>query len=135
MTPQKGQYVKVIFRNATQLEGFVDSWSSVKSILRSQDGQSFCVIMRTDEDVMITKIMTSAPATFNGLRQELGETEKEFQQVVEGPSDDELRIAKLAKLRQLMAEQESKIVSNKLKSHAITNVRKQEYGLPQFFKK
>ena len=135
MTPQKGQYVKIVFRNSTQLEGFVETWSSAKSILKTRDEQSFCVIMKTDEDVMVVKIMTAPPKTIGDLQKHYEETNEEFQEVLDSSSDDELRTANLVKLKKMMAEQEAKIIRDKLKSHTITEVRKPEYGIPQFLKK
>ena len=58
----KGQFVKVIFRNGTQLEGVVESWSDTKAILISTDKTTSLIIMNVAEDVMLVKV-SAAPQT------------------------------------------------------------------------
>jgi hypothetical protein len=114
MIPNKGQYVKIIFRNATQAEGVVETWTDQQSVLRASDGESLLVINRTAEDVMAYKIVinhtSSNKQTFNDLT-------NEFQETYEQPSASDLRLKKLGQLRGLMVEQEKHIIANKLREH------------------
>lgn len=134
MDPQKGQYVKVIFRNGAQAEGYVVSWSDQKSVLTSSDGQSFFIIQKTTEDVMAVKIILEEIKALPQLEVELDEIEEKFEEVYTQPSDSDLRLKNLAQLKAAMVEQEKKIVAEKLKSHTFSGVRKTNYE-HGFFKK
>lgn len=115
MTPNKGQYVKIIFRNSTHVEGFVDEWSDTKVILKSEDGGSYLIIMNLTADALAIKVNTgSAPAPFVPKE----DLEKQFQEIYEQPSaNNDLRIQSLAKLRAALNEQDKKIIAEKLVKH------------------
>lgn len=123
-----GQYVKIVFRNSTQAEGTVESWSDKESVLVSADQFSKFVIFNTQEDVMAVKICFETPIV--EVKKKFEETVEEFKRVYAEPSDDEFRNQNLAQLKILMNEQEKKIISEKIKSHTITNSRPTQYGLP-----
>lgn len=123
-----GQYVKIVFRNSTQAEGTVEFWSDKESILVSTDKLSKFIIFNTQDDVMAVKICYEAPVV--EVKKRFEETVEEFKRVYAEPSTDELRNHNLAHLKTLMNEQEKKIISDKVKSHTITNSRPTQYGLP-----
>lgn len=133
MIPQVGQYVKIVFRNATQAEGVVESWSDEATILRSPDNKSVFIIQRTAEDVMAVKIILDYSG-FTSLEEKLNQTKEKFQQVYEQPSADDLRIKSMAQLKTAMIEQERKILAEKMKEHRPTGL-KSNYRRPDFFQK
>ena len=133
MIPQVGQYVKIVFRNATQAEGVVESWSDEATILRSPDKKSVFIIQRTAEDVMAVKIILDYSG-FTSLEKKLEETKEKFQQVYEQPSADDLRIKSMAQLKTAMIEQERKILAERMKEHRATGI-KTNYQHPNFFQK
>lgn len=129
MKPQKGQYVKIIFNNATQAEGFVEEWSDNTSVLKAEDNSSYLVINKTFEDIMAIKIMiTHIPTTQN--KQKFEKLVEEFQETYERPSGNDLRLKRLGHLRGMMAEQEKKIVAEKMVEHIPSNVQGVKYGNP-----
>jgi hypothetical protein len=133
MIPQVGQYVKIVFRNATQAEGVVESWSDEATILRSPDKKSIFIIQRTAEDVMAVKIILDYTG-FTSLEKKIEETKEKFQQVYEQPSADDLRIKSMAQLKTAMIEQERKILAERMKEHRPTGI-KNSYQYPDFFQK
>lgn len=65
MTPKKGQYVRALFYNGTQAEGFVVAWSDEESILTSKDGSLVAIIKNTKDDLMLLEVVfpKKQPAT------------------------------------------------------------------------
>ncbi len=133
MIPQAGQYVKIIFRNATQVEGVVESWSDEATVLRSPDKKSVFIVQRTAEDVMAIKIILDYNG-FTSLEKKLEETKQQFQAVYEQPSADDLRIKSMAQLKTAMIEQERKILAEKMKEHRPTGLRS-NYEYPGILQK
>ena len=129
MIPQKGHYVKIIFRNGSQAEGYVESWSDKQSILKSVEGESYFLIQKTVEDVMAIKIiLENAPVPQNVLEDKLEEYQQEIEQVYKQPSSNDLRVKNLAQLKCAMIEQERKITASKLRQHTVSgNERKNPY--------
>ncbi len=130
MTPQKGQYVKLMFRNGAQAEGFVESWSDAQSVLKSDNGSLF-LVQRTAEDVMAVKIVMDFVPRVT-LEQKLEEYQQQFDEELEKPSSDDLRIKNLAQLKSAMIQQEKKITAAKLSSHDISSGNRKssyEHGL------
>lgn len=133
MKPKKGQFVKLIFRNATQIEGIVEEWSDTESVLRAVDGANFLVITQTSQDVMAYKIvMEHTPP--EELPKKFNELVSQFKEVYEQPSNDDLRTMKLAKLKVAMIDQEKKIVAHNLTKHVSSHISGASYGSP-FIKK
>jgi hypothetical protein len=126
---QKGQHVRCILKNNLLLEGIVDSWSETISVIKSKDGLQSNVILNTLQDVMVVKIIHKQPTQ---LKTEL---EQQFAETVSAPSNDDLRLKKMAELKSLLAEQEKKIVTEKLRSHQIGEVKKVNYEYPRFRQK
>lgn len=129
MIPQKGQQVRCVLRNNLIIDGIVESWSDGKSVLRSKDGASVSIIQHTSQDIVVIKIILKETSQIKN------DLEQQFEEVCQGPSDDELRLKNLVDLRTLMAEQDKKIIAEKLKEHHVEGVKKVAYGQPGFFTK
>lgn len=144
MIPQKGQYVKVVFKNGTQMEGIVESWSDKKSVLLAEDKQSLMVIMSTAEDVLAFKIILNY-LSLEEAKRKLAETQEKFRQILQQPVKPEeietqgltaiqIKGKNLAQLKSLMIEQEKKIIAEKIREHTLQDVRIPRYEQPRFHK-
>lgn len=133
MIPQKGQYVKIVFKNATQMEGFVESWSDQQSILKSTDN-NLLIIFHTSEDILAVKIVLNFIPP-GELHKRLIETQQKFDDIKKSPSNDDLRIKKLADLRRELINQEKEIVKQRIHEHHISQISEPQYGIPSFTKK
>ena len=140
MMPKEGQHVKCVLRTGAMAEGIVEEWFNNVVQLRSLDGESVLIIPHPNEDIMLIKIVLDKPKS-EVIKEKIikkqthSDLEKELQKVYEQPSGDDLRTKKMAELKVLMAEQEKKIIADKLKDHRIGDTRKVEYGQPEFYKK
>jgi len=128
LTPSAGQYIKCLLSNNSLIEGYVESWTSSQVQLKSLDGKSILIINRPDEVISVIKITLDSPKK----QENLTDLDKQFKQVYDEPSGSDLRTKKLAELRILQAEQDKKIVAEKLKDHTIREVKKVQYGYPGF---
>lgn len=151
MTPKTGQHVKCILRNGAVAEGIVVEWLASEVQLRSLDAESILIITHPAEDIILIKIITGMPKIDLPLVDEVTDTtdvvtsqifytakdelEQRFQEASKLPSDDPERIKTLAKLRIMMAEQDKKILSEKVRNHYPSETRKIKYGYPGFIKK
>lgn len=136
MKIEKGQYIKILFRNTSSVEGTVESWENDDYVLKSSDGKSFLIIQNPKDDIMAIKIMTVSPneeKSFSNIKDSV-EVKDEVIEDMPQINDQELRIRKLAELRIMQAEIQRKIISEKLKSHSFDEIRKVEYGQPGFLK-
>lgn len=130
---QAGQQVVVFFRTGIELIGTVDMWSDDKSIL-TVDNNAY-IIMKTAEDVMMVRIMQqNSIKPVEVAQEEMRELEEEFQEIYEEPSDNDLRLKKLADLKTMMIDQEKKIIAEKIRSHTISDAQKVKYGNPFYSK-
>ncbi len=128
MIPQKGQHIKCVLRNNLIIDGIVDFWSDAKSALRSIDGTSISIIQHTAQDIVVVKIILKDSAQVST------ELEQEFHEVYQQPSEDSLRLKNMIELKSLMAAQEKKIVTEKVRNHTVSEVKQVSYGLPGFIK-
>lgn len=130
---KKNQYVKIFFKNGLQIEGFVEEWTIAQCVLLSTDKQSKFIILDSKNDILGIKFSVEEKLP---PEVELPKLQKEFKEVVESPTSD-LRLKSLVELKQLMNEQEKKIISEKVKSHTATGgiSRLNKYELPSFIKK
>jgi sRNA-binding regulator protein Hfq len=130
MEPQVGQFVKLIFRNGTLMEGIIQQWSNLKSVLKSESSDDLLVILNTEQDLLAYKIIVSYLSP-REVPLRLSQLEQQFEEVYQQPSADELRLQSLAQLKTAMIQQEKKIVSNRLKQHIPTQtISKVQYGNP-----
>lgn len=130
---ESGQYIKVVFKNSTQVEGIVESWSDSKAVLISPDGTSKFIIFNISADVLGVKIYLESP--IKKTHQKFDEVVQQFKSVQSEPSADDMRVHSLAQLKTLMNEQEKKIITEKVREHSISNVRLPQYGLPNISQK
>src|SRR5271166_5906266 len=128
MIPQKGQQVRCVLRNNLIIDGIVEFWSDGKSVLRSKDGVSVSIIQHTSQDIVVIKIILKEPIQIKN------DLEQQFEEIRQCPSGDDLRLKNLVELNSLMAEQDKKIIVEKLKDHQIDGVKKVAYGQPGFLK-
>ena len=144
MMPKEGQHVKCVLRTGAMAEGIVEEWFNNVVQLRSLDGESVLIIPHPNEDIMLIKIILDSPKTqAEEIKEKIikkssknnTELEERLLEAYKQPSDDNLRIKKMAELKVLMVEQEKKIIAEKLKDHRIGDTRKVEYGQPEFYKK
>jgi sRNA-binding regulator protein Hfq len=144
MIPQKGQYVKIVFRNGTQMEGIVENWTDQKTVLLSEDGQSTMVIMKTAEDVLAFKVVFNHMSLIEAKKR-LAESQDKFRQILkqpipveqveeEGLAPLQIKAKTLAQLKTLMIEQEKKIISEKIREHSANDIRTTNYEQPRFHK-
>lgn len=125
---KKGQYVKVVFRNSTQAEGFVDSWENNSATLISEDARSKMIIMNISSDVMAIKIslekeMPKKISNDEGAadlvqKSKIEDLEDSFEDVkVSSGINENLRIQSLANLKKMLISEERKEIQEKLRSH------------------
>lgn len=146
MIPKDGQHVKCILRNGAIAEGIVQEWYANEAILGSLDGESTIIITHPTEDIVLIKIMTDSP---HEEKEEVSEAQKVADKIREksleekfqelhanhDPNNSDDRKS-LAELKIAMAEQERKIIAERLKDHRPTSMpRKVEYGIPGLGKK
>lgn len=142
----KGKQVKLLLQGNTIIEGIVKSWNSNSVQLFSLDGKSTSIITHPNEDIRVIKVihetqvsseainnvLDKIPATVSVPVQEL---EKQFEEIYNQPSENELRLKNLAELKKELIKQEKEIIASKLRSHHVGDVRKVQYEQPGFFKK
>lgn len=147
MIPVKNQYVKVIFKNSIQAEGYVETWSENQVILRADEGLSLLIIQDPQADIMLVKVFpepeeqTNVPEPQPVITEEVKRKEdidQDFEEVKrEAEIDQYLKAKTLLELRKLQMEQDRKIISEKLRDHtpSPSQVKVPKYELPGFFKK
>jgi hypothetical protein len=140
MKIEKDKYVKIILRNNLQVEGTVVEWTESEVTLQSLDNKNLIIIPHPNDDIVVMRvsmeIQTPIP-TPKISEKPPEEIKEEISNVISSttPSDDGWRLKHLAELRAQLASQEKKIISEKLKSHHITETNEVVYGFPGFFKK
>jgi sRNA-binding regulator protein Hfq len=130
-----GQHVKIFLRNSMVLEGIVEDWTDQSVILKSLDEESQFIIHHPTQDILLTKVILSAPPD-EETQLEPTPTAPNFPQEIEEVSVEEeidLRTKNLVELKQLKAQQERKILVEKMKDHHIGQVsQKVAYEQPGF---
>jgi hypothetical protein len=130
MEPQVGQFVKLIFRNGTLMEGIIQQWSKTRSVLKSESSEDILVILQTEQDLLAYKIVASYISP-KELPHRLNQLEQQFEETRQQPSTDDLRLQSLAQLKVAMIQHEKKMVANQLKHHLPTQtISKVQYGNP-----
>lgn len=132
MNPEKGAHVKCLLRNNLMVEGLVESWSDEKSVLKSLDEKSLSIIQHSANDIILIKIIliNDSPETQKEIESEISQKLKETLNL----PDDEFREKNIADLKILANKQEKLIITNKLREHHASEVRKTRYGYPGFLK-
>lgn len=138
MTIQIGQHVKCILRTGAMAEGIVEEWDD-NIQLRSLDGESLLIIPHPDQDIMLIKVILPPRTDEPKIPKETVIVKNKeisaYEEIMELPTEDPLRLKKLAELKIMMTEQEKKIIAEKAKSHSISETKKVQYGYPQFLAK
>ncbi len=126
MIPEIGQHVKCFMRSTMVLEGTIEEWSNSQVVLKSLDSESIMIIHHPQDDIMITKIVLDK----NPEEKPLNEAEKikkkitdkleikeTLQQVLNPVTDEDLNKANLKRLRELVVEQDRKLIAQKRREH------------------
>lgn len=128
-----GDYVKVFFKNGINAEGFVEHWTDFNSVLRS-DNDDILIIQNVKEDVMLIKVFPNKSSKDKNKNIYLQEINQKIEDIKTEPIDN-LKLKDLSDLRKMQAIQEKKIISEKLKSHHLSEIKEVKYDVPRFFKK
>lgn len=127
MIPKNGQYVKCMLRNNTVVEGIVENWAGGVATgtiqLYSLDGNSMFIIPNS-EDIMLIKIVLDKPKVeeVEEVKEKIivkTELEQKFEDKYNEHHNpyDLSRNKSLADLKILLAEQERRVISEKLRDH------------------
>lgn len=154
MIPPTDSHVKILLRNNTIVEGIVKEWYGNVVKLQSLDDKSYVIIPHPEEDIILIKVLEGMPKIDLPLVDEVTDTtdtvtteavhmvereksqlESQFEEAQNLPTDDPDKAKTLAQLRILMAEQDKKIISQKVRNHYPSEAKKVKYGYPGFFKK
>src|ERR1035437_5331232 len=125
-----GKQVKCLLTNNSVAEGIVEEWLPNLVKLQALDGKSILIIHHPDRDIVLTKIiLEEAPEIHKEKPTEIvPDLERQFIEEYNKPSEDDLRVQNLAKLKMLLIKQDKEIISKKLKDHNIEEVRTVQYG-------
>lgn len=118
-----GQHVKCFLRNNMVLEGIAESWSDTSVVLRSLDGKSLMFVQRPHEDIILTKVVLEEPEEISEEKKVVEETEAKqqirgkLQEVLQPSGDEELDKLNIKQLRNLVIDQDRKIIAQKRREH------------------
>lgn len=142
MNEHIGRRVKCFLRNSTVVEGIMEGCSSTIQ-LRSLDGKSLLIIHSPEQDIVLTKVLLPEEVTEPTDVPENVEPPPDTFGVITEVKEESLdpltlKAKTMAELKIQMAEEERKIIANKLKDHHPNTSqapRKVTYGQPGFLKK
>lgn len=137
MKLEKGQYIECALKNGWIVSGTIDDISSTALQLTRSDGKGIAIILRPNEEIVVIKIpfkIESVVKSDDVKKYPENDTESQINKP-SMPHEDPDTLKTLSELRVEYLEQEKQEISNKLRSHEISDVRKVEYGYPGFFKK
>jgi hypothetical protein len=122
-------HVKCFLRNSMVLEGIVEEWSDTRAVLKSLDGKSLMIVHRPNEDILMTKVMLEEftevipaedppqdPAMVVTISNNNPVREK-LHEVMQPTGDEELDKLNIKQLRDLVVEQDKKIIRDKTREH------------------
>lgn len=138
MIPNTNNIVKIHFKSGLQLTGKVEKWAESEAILISSDGECRIIIPHPSDDIVAILILpdrANIKQKIVAKEEEKVILEKKLEETLKEPSGDNLRVKKLAELRILLAEQDKKIITDKLKDHHLPAPKEASYGYPRFYKK
>jgi hypothetical protein len=134
-----GKHVQILLQNNMILEGTVIEWSPHQVVISSLDDESTSVILHPKEDIRVVKIIGKQNAESvqkpEATEKKKIKLEQEFDETYQMPSDNNLRLKKLAELKSELIEQEKLMIASRLKEHTIGDVKTVKYEQPRFFKK
>lgn len=126
-----GQHVKYFLRNSMVLEGIVEKNTASECVLKSLDGKSLMIVHRPTEDILLTKVMLEEsteviPVENHPQDQALvvaisnndsNPVREKLHEVLKPSGDEELDKLNIKQLRDLVVEQEKKIIRDKTREH------------------
>jgi len=127
MDIQPGQHVKCFFKIGTVIEGIIKSWSKDESELLSLNDNNLMVILHTNEDLMLVKIVLQenleeevpkrkTPQEWLNAQPKEKIKEK-LAEALQPTGDLNIDNLNLTELRQLAHEQEKQMIAQKKKEH------------------
>jgi hypothetical protein len=141
------QHVIFYLQNNISIEGIIEFYSEEEAILTSLNGLSKLIIPHPERDIVFAKIVLESLK-----KQPLSEIKEkistEIREVLKEPNED-LRGKSIRHLKALVAEQDRKIMVERIKNHQLgeprivdyvypgTNIKQTEesYGTTRFYKK
>lgn len=129
MMPKIGQHVKCLLKTGILAEGKVEIWNENEVHLLSLDEKSILIITHPSEDIMLIKIILNK----NKMPDKISNNDITTN-LTEINSSNNDRLKSLVSLRKELAEQERRIISDKLKTHEAAGVSKVKYEQPKFCK-
>ena len=120
---EPGKHVKYFLRNSMVLEGIVEKDTAAECILRSMDGKSLMIVHRPTDDIILTKVVLEEPEEISEEKKVVEETEAKQQirgklhEVMQPTGDVELDKLNIKQLRNLVIEQDRKIIEQKRREH------------------
>ena len=124
-----GKHVKCFLRNSMVLEGIAEEWTEQRVVLKSLDGKSMMFVHRPTEDIMMTKVMleesTEVIPVENPPRDQAlvvalsnnNPVREKLHEVLQPTGDEELDKLNIKQLRDLVVEQDKKIIRDKTREH------------------
>lgn len=131
MIPEKDQYIRCWFRIGIIMEGFVESWSDNKSVLRTHN-KEIIIIQQTATDIVAVTILP-LPAIYKKIEKEQNDIKNQIRNNLNNSLIDDkekLDSKKIKDLKILLAQQDKEIVTAKIRNHYIGETKKVEYGYP-----
>src|SRR5271165_2919093 len=117
-----GQRVKYFLRNGMVLEGFVEKDAASECRLKSLDGNLLFIIHRPQDDILLTTLVLADKIySENKVVEKNDETDHQQQirsklhEVLHPAEDPDLNKLNIAQLRDLVAQQDRKIIQQKTK--------------------
>jgi len=139
MIPQPGQHIKCFLRSGNIVEGIVEEWTQEQAVLKTLDHQSLMIIHSPAQDILLTKVLLHTGIATHSRAQEIADKirEKAAEEGQPEPDEQSLDAMTKAQLHIELAEQERRVVAEKMKDHYPDSQapRKKTYGYPGFFKK
>jgi hypothetical protein len=129
MEPVQGQIVDIFFRNGQRMTGEVIEWSEKESVLKSLSSDQVAIIKNVEADVQMVVISNPKPS-IKQREQVISEMEEEFETIKEQEpiNHNQLRLMKLAELKEAMNKQQKEIIGQRLRSYNIGEVKPVQYG-------
>jgi hypothetical protein len=110
-------------RNGMVLEGIVEEWVSSQVVLKSIGGQSLIFIHHPDQDILLTKVVLEEPEEISKETKVVEEAEhkervkEKLHEVLQPSGDPDLDKSNIKQLRELVVQQEKKIIKEKRREH------------------
>jgi sRNA-binding regulator protein Hfq len=143
---EPGKHVKYFLRNGMVLEGIVEKDSASEAILKSLDGKNLMILHRPTEDILMTKIVLTEEASEPAPvpPQEYKEppptdhvsfhdwATSKLREIQQAEGNPELMQKSITELRDMVREQDRKIIAQKRKEHFGDpgNAKMTEYSSP-----